>query len=262
MTDPFDTSPEALRARAQHAAQEVADQVADRATRVVDARIAKQPAPTPQVPQSRALMPSAATQESSAMEQKKKDAEGPLGFLSVAAPTPERTDDAQLVATDAWARRDKEAQARRKAEAEASAALKAELESAKKTQLQKLRQVVLGELRVADDDAIYRLLARITRLVIRVLSAGQVVMQLTEAERRVLVTRHTLEQIDAELQRRTDDAVNGPPKAQARIVQAQTVLIPMRIVRAHDARQQLHDEHDDDADAEPAVQHKHERNTK
>lgn len=170
-----------------------------------------------------ALLPDAAKQESIAMGQQQKDAvlvaeEGDV----VRARRYDRDRDRQKVA--------------------AEADLRAELESATNTQLQRVRQALRNELRSHADDAIERLLARITRLVIRVLSLNQLVLPPTDAERRVFVARETIQRIDTQLLlRRTDAAAEGQPKVRPSHPAAllQPAAPKLQIAIAHDARQAL-----------------------
>ncbi len=228
-----------LRKRAQAQAEQIAAAARNRAEQCVADRLGKQPEPA--VPQqARALLPEAVNQESNNMVQLQQDAEGPLSFLSVPTPRPAADDDARLVTGEgdaARARRIGEDQDRRTAAAESD--LQTELKSATKTQLERLRRALTNRLHSHDDDAIERLLARLTRLVVRVLSCNQIVLPATEAERRVLVDRATIERIDAELLHRQTDSTGGQPKPRPSSVPVPVSATAPKfaVVRTHDARQ-------------------------
>ena len=239
-----------LRDRAQGEAEQVAEAARGRAELRVGAWLEKQPeAAVPQ--EARALLPEAANQETNTMAQLQQDAEGPLSFLSVSPSRPAGDDDARLVAGEgdaARARRIDEDQDRRKAAAEAE--LHAELEAATKTQLQRLRQALTNELHSHAEDAIERLLARLTRLVVRVLSMNQVILPPTDAERRIFVARHTIQRIDVELlHRQTNAAAEGQPKGRPSSPAAPLTPDPEKfvIMRPHDARQHQQSPADRDA---------------
>ena len=144
--------------------------------------------------------------------------------------------------------------ARRKREqVEAEAALDGELRAATQGQLQELRRALTGELQSADGGAIERLVSRLLRLVLRVLSLGLLELPASPEEQRALAARHALSRVGAELRRRAEVVgarvrlgSGAPPTPAA----APAPPAPRRIVRGHDARQQQ---------AEPALDEQEER---
>ena len=162
----------------------------------------------PAAHQASALLPDAALREFHSMAQ--LDAtKNPLHFLQAPASSPggRSLDNAALKEGEvAWrdrATRDQD---------EAGIALDTEMRAATQKQLTLARRSLTGELRVSDDDAIERLVQRMTRLVVRVLTLGQVVLPPTEGERRVIVARHTIARIDDELHRRAEVAREADPR--------------------------------------------------
>ena len=174
-----------------------------------------------------------------------------LDFLT---PSPEprhvdqRLDDVPMVAasssranTDKREALDRNDRERAAAEAE----VEGELQSATKTQLKRLRDALVGELQAHDAEAIELMLARFTRLVLRLLTLNQVVLPPTESERRVHVARHSLNLVDAEIRRRADVEVRRPAISQPpRVPRAQPAPEKFEIVRAHDPRQPHRDRDD------------------
>jgi hypothetical protein len=187
-----------------------------------------------------AILPSLTTKEAQAMARHLVDPNDQLGFLSEPPPPRPagRLDDAALNEGEAT-RRKRERRERDNAEM----ALAAELKSASKKQLELARRALTSELRAADAEAIASFVIRLSRLVIRLLTLGQVVLPHSESERRALVARHSVERIDTELRRRADaevvaevDAFKESTPAPV-LGKAPAVAIPkLQIVRAHDPR--------------------------
>ena len=125
----------------------------------------------------------------------------------------------------------------------AEVALVAELRSATKTQLSEARQLLRSELAAAGADAIARFVTRLTRLVLRIATAGTVVLPPSEAERRAFIARQTIEQIDGELRRRADiatareiDAFKTKPTSTQESAKS---VQKLQVVRTHDPRQEI-----------------------
>jgi hypothetical protein len=229
---------------AQLAARDVVAAADQRATRLVDARLARQ-ADTSTDPESKpeaiAILPSLVEKDAQAMARHLVDPNDRLGFLAEPPPSRPigRLDDADL-GEGANARREREQRDRDAAEL----ALTAELKTASKKDLGLARRALLSELAAADSDYIERFVARLTRLVVRVVTAGAVVLPATAAERRVLVAQHTVACIDGELRRRADvSAVAGRDADQRTTLALLLDRMPaaavqrLQIVRPHDARQ-------------------------
>ena len=149
-----------------------------------------------------ALLPDAALKEFHAMA-RLDSTRNPLHFLEAPASRPggRSLDDAALalkkgeVPQRELATRDRD---------EAGIALDTEMRAATQQQLTLARRSLAGVLRATDDDAIERLIHLMTRLVVRVLTLGRVVLPQSDWERRVLVARYTIARIDDELRRRAD----------------------------------------------------------
>lgn len=169
---------------------------------------------SPAAPQAPALLPDAVHQEFHSMAQ--LDAtKNPLHFLETPASRREgrALDDVALEEGEA-ARPDRA----KRDQDEAGMELDAEMRSATQKQLTLARRSLVGELRASDDDAIERMIQRMTRLVVRVLTLGQVVLPPSDAERRAIVARHTISRIDDELRRRAKvarEADSRPQPAQS-----------------------------------------------
>ena len=233
-----------LRKRAQAQAAQVAKAAADRAGQRVADRIAKQPDHQVHQP-ARAHLPgaSAHAKEAAMTNAMTNDT---LEFLNApplprppdvplddsvlaapAAPVGQQLDDVPLVdVSSSKANAAVGAATLDRIERErvaANAAVEEELQSATKTQLKRLREALAGELRAHDAEAVEQMLARFTRLVLRLLTLNQIVLPSTASERRVHVARHSLKLVDAEIQRRADVEVRPP-------------AVSLQIVRAHDPR--------------------------
>jgi Relaxase/Mobilisation nuclease domain len=234
---------------ARQAARTVINTADARAMQVVEARLARQPEQVPHQPRVlRVLLPSAINLAKEAAMSTNLD------FLNPPpAPRPPDVplDDVELVVSAAeQGDRDRIERER----AAATAAVEEELRSFSNTQLKRLRDALRGELKGQDAEAIRTMLARFTRLVVRLLSCGKVVLPPTESERRAHVARHSLKLIDAEVQRRAD--VCAQDQAAPELPRQQPVTAPLRIVRAHDARQNQNSQSsaERDADAEAKAQ--------
>ena len=231
------------RARAQASADAANAAARERAAQRVAERLAAQPQQQIQiVPQARALLLVAANQaKEAAMTTISNDK---LDFLSrppaeigLTARELADRDDAALDGDDA-ARRDRDRERHN-----AELALAAELRSATKTQLSKARQSLRSELAAAEADAIARFVTRLTRLVLRIATAGAVVLPPSENERRAFIARQTIEQIDGELRRRADtvgtrevDAFKTKPTSTQEPAKS---VQKLQVVRAHDPRQEI-----------------------
>lgn len=153
-------------------------------------------------------------------------------------PVDQRLDDVPLVAvSSSKANTAEKGQALDRIERERAAAnaqIEEELRSATSTQLKRLRAALAGELQAHDAEAIEQMLARFTRLVLRLLTLNQVVLPPTESERRVHIARHALNLVDTEIQRRADVEVRHPAVSQP--PRMQPAVEKFQIVRAHDPR--------------------------
>ena len=125
----------------------------------------------------------------------------------------------------------------------AEVALVAELRSATKTQLSEARQLLRSELAAAGADAIARFVTRLTRLVLRIATAGAVVLPPSEAERRAFIARQTIEQIDGELRRRAEIAgareVDAFKTKTTSTQDSAKSVQKLQVVRTHDPRQEI-----------------------
>ena len=223
---------------ARRAGRDVVASADRRAADVVDTRLRQQADNGPDdesKSEPTAILPSLVTKEAQSMARHLVDPNDQLGFLSEPSPPRPagRLDDAALHEDDD-ARLDRE---RRNAEL----ALAAELKGASKTQLSLARQSLRSELTVADADAIARFVTRLTRLVLRIVTAGTVVLPPSEAERRAFVARQTIEQIDGELRQRAEIAaavceVQAVKKSTSAREPVEAVS-KLQVLRTHDPRQ-------------------------
>ena len=197
-----------IQARAVHEAEAVEAAARARAGRLVASRVARHELPTDFLV-VRALLPEIAHLPKEAIDMRQHDK---LGFQSEAPlpmPPGMSLDDAPLKAKKE--REDARRARERRDHNAAETALDAELRAASKRQLMLAAGSLKAELRAADADSVAMFVARLSRLVIRLLTLNQLVIPQTEAERRTLITRHTISRINGELQRRTrtDTAVVG-----------------------------------------------------
>ena len=235
----------ARRARAQAAADAANAAARARAEQRVADRLAAQRPADPQT--ARALL-LAANQAKEALSMENDD----LEFLTPARPPGVHIDDAGAGLTeDDVARRNRDRH-------NAEVALATELRAASKKDLMSARSSLTAKLRGADASTIAFLVERLARLVVRLLTLGQVVLPPSEGERRALVARHTIERIDGELRRRADIAVAREVDA-FKTKPASTPVQNLQIVRAHDARQASQRDRDELARVEDAER---ERNRK
>lgn len=241
----FDQNDQAADA-ARLAARGVVDAADRHATKRVAVRLDKQPVSVPHPARAVALAAIEAAKEATMNITDDK--------LDFQTPPPEprhvdqRLDDVPMVtASSSRANTDKrEALDRNDRErAAAEAEVEGELQSATKTQLKRLRDALVGELQAHDAEAIEQMLARFTRLVLRLLTLNQIVLPPTESERRVHVVRHSLNLVDAEIRRRADVEVRHPAVCQPPSVQrAQPAPEEFQLVRAHDPREPQRDRDD------------------
>lgn len=235
---------------ARLAARVVIDAADRRAVDRVEARLLRDGAQTAadtSKSKPEALVPSAATREAHAMARHLLDPNDQLGFLTEPPPPRPsgRLDDASLAGQTDTGKREAHERIDREG-ATAHEQIENELKSATKAQLKRLRVALTNELHAHDDEAIEQMLNRLLRLAVRVLTMNQVVLPISENERRVFAIRHTVQLVDAEVHRRADfEARTATVPEKARREPEPPTL---RIVRAHDARQSPADR-DRDRDA-------------
>ena len=122
---------------------------------------------------------------------------------------------------------------------EAELELLTELKAATKEQLYLARKSLRSKLTAAGAAAIERFVTRLARLVLRLVSAGFRILPQSNAERRAVLAHQTLQQVDAELQRRSDSSIASGASSGKTVNETSEpvkAVEKLQIVRSHDAR--------------------------